>query len=99
MARQGALSSGGLARCYPETAPTSTLPPAAGPGYEAGMTARVRKFIGLFGILAFLAAYIFVVSLLADHVPKAWELAFYVVAGLGWGLPIFPLISWMNRGR
>ena len=65
------------------------------------MTARVRKFIGLFAMLGFLAAYVALVSTLSDHVPKAWaaQLVFYVVAGTAWGLPIFPLISWMNRGR
>ena len=65
------------------------------------MTARARKFIGLFGMLGFLAAYVVLVSTIADHVPKQWvaQLVFYVVAGTGWGLPIFPLISWMNRGR
>ena len=29
----------------------------------------------------------------------AVQLAFYLVAGLGWGVPILPLLSWMNRGR
>lgn len=65
------------------------------------MSARVRKLIGLFGILAFLTAYVAVVATVGDHIPKAWpaQLAFYLVAGLGWGVPILPLISWMNRGR
>ena len=65
------------------------------------MTARLRKLIGLFGILAFLAAYVVLVSKASDYVPKQWaaQLVFYVVAGIGWGVPILPLISWMNRGR
>ena len=65
------------------------------------MTARLRKLIGLFGILAFLAAYVVLVSKASDSVPKQWaaQLVFYVVAGIGWGVPILPLISWMNRGR
>jgi len=77
------------------------LPPRRGDGYEPNMSARVRKLIGLVGILVFLAAYVAVVSTLADHVPKQWaaQLAFYVVVGIGWGVPILPLISWMNRGR
>ncbi|MBP9232601.1 MAG: DUF2842 domain-containing protein, partial [Phenylobacterium sp.] len=24
---------------------------------------------------------------------------FYAVAGIGWGVPILPLLSWMNRGK
>jgi hypothetical protein len=65
------------------------------------MTARVRKLIGSVGVLAFLAAYVVVVSKLADHVPKHWaaQLAFFLVTGLSWGVPIIPLIGWMNRGR
>ncbi|RAK61229.1 DUF2842 domain-containing protein [Phenylobacterium hankyongense] len=65
------------------------------------MSARVRKLIGLIGILVFLGAYVAVMSLLSDHVPKYWlaQLAFYLVAGIGWGVPILPLLSWMNRGR
>jgi hypothetical protein len=65
------------------------------------MSARVRKFIGMVGVLAFLAGYVGVVAKIADHVPKQWavQLVFFVVAGIGWGVPILPLISWMNRGR
>jgi hypothetical protein len=42
-----------------------------------------------------------VVSTVSDYIPKQWaaQLAFYIVVGLGWGVPILPLISWMNRGR
>lgn len=63
------------------------------------MNVRTRKLIGLAGILAFLACYIGVVSKLSDHLPESSiaHLAFYLVAGLGWGVPILPLISWMNR--
>ena len=65
------------------------------------MSARVRKLIGLFGILIFVTAYAVVVSKISDHLPKnfAIQTLFYVVAGLAWGVPILPLISWMNRGR
>jgi hypothetical protein len=65
------------------------------------MNERTRKLIGLVGIMAFLAAYITAVTLFSDHVPDHWaaRLAFYVVAGISWGVPILPLISWMNTGR
>jgi hypothetical protein len=65
------------------------------------MTPRTRKFIGLFGVLGFLALYIVAVTALAEHVPRHWavQALFYLVAGVAWGLPILPLISWMNRGR
>lgn len=65
------------------------------------MSARVRKLIGLFAIIGFLAGYIWLFSTLADYVPKQWavQMIFFVIAGIGWGVPILPLISWMNRGR
>ncbi|WP_091738823.1 DUF2842 domain-containing protein [Phenylobacterium immobile] len=65
------------------------------------MTARMRKFIGVFAILGFLVLYIGLVGMVADYIPKHWaaQLAYFVVAGMGWGVPILPLLSWMNRGR
>jgi len=65
------------------------------------MNARARKLIGLFGILAFLLLYIGLVARLAVYVPDHGPLqfAFYALAGVCWGVPILPLISWMNRGR
>ena len=68
---------------------------------SAPMNERVRKLIGLMGIMVFLAAYIIAVTLVSDHIPQHWaaRMAFYVIAGIGWGIPILPLISWMNTGR
>lgn len=65
------------------------------------MPARVRKLIGLFGILAFVTAYAVAASKISDLLPDnlAVQTIFYVVVGLAWGVPILPLIGWMNRGR
>lgn len=65
------------------------------------MTARVRKFIGGIGIVGFLGAYAWAVVSLGERLPETFavQLAFYGVAGIAWGVPILPLISWMNRGR
>jgi len=65
------------------------------------MSARVRKLIGLFAILAFLAFYVWLVTAIGEHIPAHWaaQLAFYGVAGFAWFVPIMPLIAWMNRGR
>ncbi|HKR90157.1 MAG TPA: DUF2842 domain-containing protein [Phenylobacterium sp.] len=65
------------------------------------MTARVRKLIGMVGILLFVAAYAALASKVADHLPNniAVEAVFYLVVGLAWGVPILPLIRWMNSGR
>jgi len=65
------------------------------------MSARLRKLVGLVGILAFLFAYVAAVTMISDHVPAhgPWQLVYFVLAGTLWGVPLLPLISWMNRGR
>ena len=65
------------------------------------MSARVRKFIGGIGIVVFLAVYAWALVSIGERLPDHWaaELAFYGIGGLAWGVPILPLISWMNRGR
>ena len=96
-----------VAARYPEitrtsmVAPKGALPPPSRPGYERKMSARVRKFIGLFGVLVFVAGYAVVASKIADHLPNnfAVQAVFYLVVGTAWGLPILPLIRWMNSGR
>ncbi|MCR5875751.1 DUF2842 domain-containing protein [Phenylobacterium sp. J426] len=65
------------------------------------MTARVRKLIGLFGIVGFLLFYVWAVASIGAFVADHWaaQLAYYGLAGILWGVPILPLITWMNRGR
>jgi hypothetical protein len=65
------------------------------------MPARWRKLIGGIGMLVFLAVYartaVVVFGLLP---PQPWiQLAYMAVVGILWGVPLFPLISWMSRGR
>jgi Protein of unknown function (DUF2842) len=64
------------------------------------MNPRLRKLIGLVGILAFLLFYVGLVARASAHVPNhgLLQFAFYALAGVCWGIPILPLISWMNRG-
>ncbi|MFM1960099.1 MAG: hypothetical protein RL588_1616 [Pseudomonadota bacterium] len=65
------------------------------------MQPTLRSFIGSVAILVFLAAYIWAATAIADRLPDDMriKLVFFAVAGLGWGLPILPLMTWMNRGR
>ncbi len=65
------------------------------------MTARMRKLIGGAAIVAFVVAYAALAVTLVDHVPRFWlaRLAYFLVVGMAWGVPIIPLMSWMNRGR
>jgi hypothetical protein len=64
------------------------------------MPARIRKLIGLFGILAFLGLYIWAAVAVGERLPSHWaaQIAFYAVAGTFWGVPLIPLVRWMNRG-
>ncbi|MCR5880350.1 DUF2842 domain-containing protein [Phenylobacterium sp. J367] len=64
-------------------------------------SARVRKLIGLVAMLAFIVAYAVLVVTVGEFVPRHWaaQLAYYVVAGVLWGVPLLPLFRWMNAGR
>lgn len=61
-----------------------------------------RKPVGMLGLIAYLIIYALLVSVMADSLaglPRAVELAVYLVAGLAWVLPLKPLFLWMNTGR
>ena len=62
---------------------------------------RFRKLVGGLALLVYLGGYIWVASMISDHLPDngALRLTFYAIAGLGWGLPILPLLSWMDRAQ
>ena len=64
------------------------------------MPARVRKIVGSFAMLAWLVFYVWAAVAVAGQLPDHWAawLAFYPIAGTAWGLPLIPLLSWMNKG-
>ena len=63
------------------------------------MSPQVRKLVGTVAIVLFLCGWVVAALALADHLPKhpAVSLLYYLIAGLGWGVPLFPLLTWMNR--
>jgi hypothetical protein len=65
------------------------------------MPTRWRKLIGGVGMMAFLAAYAVGAAMLFDHLPKQpWiQLVYMAAVGICWGVPLIPLLGWMNRGR
>jgi hypothetical protein len=65
------------------------------------MTAHMRKALGSVLTLLFLAAYIWAATAIGARVPSAWwaQLIYYIVVGTAWGVPLIPLMAWMNRGR
>ncbi len=63
------------------------------------MPPRLKKLVGSLGIVAYLIVYALAAIVLADKIPDhpALDLVYFVVAGVGWILPIIPLMTWMNR--
>ena len=51
--------------------------------------------------MVFVIAYAALAVTISAVLPQRWwaELPFYMVVGVAWGLPVIPLITWMNRGR
>jgi len=62
---------------------------------------RVRKLIGLVALLVFVILYVGAAVRIGERLPDNWaaRLAYYGLVGIAWGVPVLPLISWMNRGR
>ncbi|MBA3667835.1 MAG: DUF2842 domain-containing protein [Sphingomonas sp.] len=61
-----------------------------------------RKPAGIFGILALIAVWAVLVASLSEQVgrwPILAQAIFYLVAGIGWILPLKPVLQWMETGR
>jgi hypothetical protein len=65
------------------------------------MTRRTRKLIGMLVMVIYVPAYMMLVVELSRYAlaGASWWLTaiFYLVLGLIWGLPLLPLIRWMER--
>ena len=65
------------------------------------MPRRIRKLIGAIAILVFVCVYALVAMSLAQgrlqDAGKFWQAIYYIVAGMGWIIPLMPLIKWMER--
>ena len=65
------------------------------------MHIRTRKFLGTFALLALVAVWALLAMAFAQFAltsANGFVVAlFYAVAGLGWGLPAMPVVSWMQR--
>ena len=73
------------------------------------MSRTYRSLVGTILMVAFVLLYAMIVMLfsplilkaasdaLPDLVFKVVEAIYYLFAGLGWTLPLLPLIKWMNR--
>ena len=65
------------------------------------MSPRKRKLVGSAGILVFLGFYVWAAATIADRLPDSTvvQLIYFAVVGTLWGVPLFPLIAWVQRGR
>jgi predicted membrane channel-forming protein YqfA (hemolysin III family) len=65
------------------------------------MHIRTRKLIGTVALLVLVVVWALLAMGFAQMIGvsrnRLLEIAYYVVAGLGWVLPAMPLISWMSR--
>jgi len=63
------------------------------------LPARLRKLIGSIGVIAILLGWIWAFTSLYDHLPlnRAVHLLYFVALGMGWILPVIPLITWMGK--
>ena len=66
------------------------------------MRRRQRKLIGVVATIAFVIVYALVAMSLAQlgvtkGAPTLLQWLYYAVVGMGWILPLMPLIAWMER--
>ncbi|CAN1518204.1 Protein of unknown function DUF2842 [Rhabdaerophilaceae bacterium] len=65
------------------------------------MNPRIKKLIGTIVMILFVIVYALVIMAVAPRIlvgnSKLVELAFYLVAGLAWVIPLLPLIRWMEK--
>jgi membrane protein implicated in regulation of membrane protease activity len=65
------------------------------------MTRRTRKFIGTFVLILIVPIYAMLMVELSRYMlaGASWwiQAIFFLIAGLGWALPVLPLIKWMER--
>ena len=66
------------------------------------MTRRQRKFVGTIVTLVIVVVWALGAMLLSlasftKNAPGVLQWIYYAVAGMGWVLPLMPLIRWMQR--
>jgi len=63
------------------------------------MSPRIKKLIGMFGLLIGFFAYIILAINIADMLPenRFLDLVYFAIAGIAWIFPVKYLMIWMNR--
>jgi Protein of unknown function (DUF2842) len=68
------------------------------------MRSRQRKLIGAIFMIVFVIVYALFAMVLAQATAmkvgnSALRLLIFAILGLGWAVPMVPLINWMERGE
>lgn len=64
------------------------------------MSATQRRLLASIAILVFLAFWVWAASTVGTFLANAndWvTLIFFIVAGIGWAVPLRPILRWMNQ--
>jgi len=63
------------------------------------MGARTRRFVATVGVRLFLTFWVWGAVSINDRLPDIWwlDLIFFAVAGIGWGIPLIPMLRWAER--
>lgn len=64
------------------------------------MGPRTRRFVAMIGVIVFLCVWIWGAIALRGLLPQgqAIDLIVFAAAGIGWGVPLYPLFKWAERG-
>ncbi len=61
-----------------------------------------RRIVACLVLLVFIGLWIWAAATIGTHLataPKWLTLIFFIVAGMGWVIPLKPLFKWMNSGE
>ena len=65
------------------------------------LSPRIKKVYGGVLIMVFLTGYIYLAATLGGMLPDniLVKAVYYAVIGIGWGAPLIPLLSWMDKDK
>ena len=65
------------------------------------MGPRTRRFVAMLAVLAFVVFWFWGAIALRDALPPGQliDLVVFAVAGIGWGVPLYPLFKWAESGK
>jgi hypothetical protein len=64
------------------------------------MGPRTRRFVAMIGVLAFLIVWVWGAIAIRGALPPSQiiDLIVFAIAGVGWGVPLYPLFRWAEGG-